>query len=214
MRQKGFAPILIILVALIAIGGAYYFVKQKGNILNTLTPVPSPIANVIPTQATLTTKPTANPTANLTPKPTVLPVSLYSTNGWTMVGNKKIGFYFPSDRFKISINSDDVIQLKLISTAENNLVGSPNFSIPNDYDGGSRRQWYINHYSYYASEVGKNIFFTEKTLGKIDALEVRLKDSTVITSILVSSGNTLVEVRTQDAELKLVETMVSTLFFK
>lgn len=38
MRQKGFAPILIIILVVIAIGGAYYFGTKKGNILPTPPP--------------------------------------------------------------------------------------------------------------------------------------------------------------------------------
>lgn len=57
MRQKGFVPILIVIViALVAIAAAYYFGTQKVSIL--------PTATITPIQATPTTKPTADPTAS------------------------------------------------------------------------------------------------------------------------------------------------------
>lgn len=60
MREKGFAQILIIILALIAIGGAYYFGTQKNNVLT--TPVQSSVPAV--TEATTQASPTTDPTAN------------------------------------------------------------------------------------------------------------------------------------------------------
>ena len=64
MRQKGFAPILIIILVLIAIGGAYYFGTKKGNIIPTPTQSPVTVASNAPAPITPTTKPTTDPTAN------------------------------------------------------------------------------------------------------------------------------------------------------
>lgn len=64
MRQKGFAPILIIFLVLIAIGGAYYFGTKRGNVFPTPTQTPTSITTSTPTQITPTVKPTADPTAN------------------------------------------------------------------------------------------------------------------------------------------------------
>ncbi len=65
MRQKGFIPILIvIIIALAAIAGAYYFGTKKGNIIPTPTEAPSLVATNLPTQTTPTVKPTIDPTAN------------------------------------------------------------------------------------------------------------------------------------------------------
>jgi hypothetical protein len=57
VKQKGFSPIIVIIIlALIGIVGAYYFGINKGNVLPTPTQTP--------TQITPTTKPTIDPTAN------------------------------------------------------------------------------------------------------------------------------------------------------
>lgn len=75
MRQKGFAPILILVVlALVGIIGAYYYGSQKGN----AAPSPSPIAlatstptSKTPTPKVLTPAPTFVPTTEPTPTPIV-----------------------------------------------------------------------------------------------------------------------------------------------
>jgi hypothetical protein len=64
VRQKGFAPILVILLVLIAIGGAYYLGTKKGNILPVSTQTPVSVATNISTQASPTAKPSADPTAS------------------------------------------------------------------------------------------------------------------------------------------------------
>jgi len=65
VRQKGFTPILIvIIIALIAIAGAYYFGTNKGNSIPTPVGTPFLVATNSPTQTTPTIKPTANPTTN------------------------------------------------------------------------------------------------------------------------------------------------------
>lgn len=67
MRQKGFVPILIVIVlALAGIAGAYYFGMKEGNPLSVPTQTPSPAA---------TGTPNATPTSKITiPSPTVKPV--------------------------------------------------------------------------------------------------------------------------------------------
>lgn len=75
MRQKGFAPILIIVIlALVGIIGAYYYETQKGNAV----PIPSlaPMATSTPTPKTpapkvSTSVPTSIPTTEPTPTPVV-----------------------------------------------------------------------------------------------------------------------------------------------
>ncbi|KKR40546.1 hypothetical protein A2594_02535 [Candidatus Woesebacteria bacterium RIFOXYD1_FULL_41_28] len=75
MRQKGFVPILIVIIlALAGIGGAYYFGMMEGNSLPVTIQTPSPVATSTP-NATPTSKisiPT--PTVKPTPTPTATPV--------------------------------------------------------------------------------------------------------------------------------------------
>lgn len=52
MRQKGFTPILIILIVLILICGMYYFRMKKNNIIPTLIPTSSSIRTAIFTRTT------------------------------------------------------------------------------------------------------------------------------------------------------------------
>jgi hypothetical protein len=63
VRQKGFAPILIILIALIAVAGAYYLGTKKGNLSPALTPLPT-IATNTPSQVSPATNPTTEPAVN------------------------------------------------------------------------------------------------------------------------------------------------------
>jgi hypothetical protein len=64
VRQKGFTPILIILLVLIAIGGAYYFGTKKGSIIPIPTQITTPTATSTNIQTTATIKPTTDLTAN------------------------------------------------------------------------------------------------------------------------------------------------------
>jgi hypothetical protein len=65
VKQKGFIPILIvIIIALVAVAGAYYFGTLKRDALPIPTQTPSPIATNTPIQVLPTTKPTTDPTAS------------------------------------------------------------------------------------------------------------------------------------------------------
>ena len=88
MKQKGFAPIFIIIIVLIAIGGAYYFGTKKGDVTPTPTLTPSSVETNLPSQTTPTPKPTANPTTN--PNVKVLKYSL--PNGWLTITNASSTF--------------------------------------------------------------------------------------------------------------------------
>jgi hypothetical protein len=61
MRQKGFVPILIIIIiALVAIIGSYYFGTKKGIIIPTPTETSSLVTTNAPTQKTPAVKPSTN----------------------------------------------------------------------------------------------------------------------------------------------------------
>ncbi len=70
MRQKGFAPILILIIIVLVAGGAYYFgtlkIKPKPQVIPTTVPSVKPAINLetsVPVTQT-TIKPTTDPTAN------------------------------------------------------------------------------------------------------------------------------------------------------
>lgn len=65
MRQRGFAPIIILTLVLLGIAGYFaykYYISPKGTILGPY--LPSPVATSIPNEATPTVKPSTDPTAN------------------------------------------------------------------------------------------------------------------------------------------------------
>lgn len=138
------------------------------------------------------------------------PVNLLPTTDWITAKNINFSLKYAPKTYN-PIVKENYIQLKPKGNADNDFSKSPDFLLANDYNGGSRREWYLNHYSYSPSDTGVNVFFTEKTLGAIGALEVRLKGETETREILVSSNNKLIDILVQGANLKEVETMVSTL---
>lgn len=76
MRQKGFVPILIVvIIALVAVAGAYYFGAKKGNLTPTTsevlsTPPPIMVVNNPTPRPTILTQATPTPTSTPTPVPT------------------------------------------------------------------------------------------------------------------------------------------------
>ena len=96
MRQKGFAPIIINIIVLIAIGGVFYFRMKKGSALPTPTQTPSSATTNVPTQVITTTKPTVGSTAN-----------------WKTYQNDKYGFSFRYDP-KLNFQPSDISMLNKV----------------------------------------------------------------------------------------------------
>jgi hypothetical protein len=144
------------------------------------------------------TTPTPVPTTNLLP-----------TTGWQKAENSTFSIKYPSDRFTV-VTNDKYIQL----TRAGQPNPGPDFLL---FTNGtnSAQDWYLNYYSYSASEIGTNIFFKQKKLESISAFEVSTKNSpNYVQSIIASKGSYIVDLETQDSDLNLMETLISTLVFK
>lgn len=136
--------------------------------------------------------------------PTVKPVSLLPIFSWQTVSNDKISLKYPTDIYSVEIH-DKSIQLIAKSDPNNR----PDFLVES-YDGGSRRIWYNNYFSYYPNEVK----FIDKQLGSVSALYgLYSQPPSSNENYLVSSGKTIVLVIPQGADTKILETIISTITF-
>ena len=149
----------------------------------------------------------ASPSASPTSNPTQPVVKLLPTTGWVETGNSTFTIKYPADKYEPTI-TEKGIGLKIKGTAS---TYGPAFAIADTYTGGSRREWYLQYYSYTQEDVNKNVFFTDKQLGPNNVLEVRLINESIPRNIVYSSGNTLIDVAIQSTDITLVETIVSTL---
>jgi len=198
-NMKVFAGLVLVLILVF---GAYYLGKASNS---TRTQVAE--LKVSPTPNSLISSPTPTKKAVLTTAP--IAAKLLSTNGWINVENKVISLKYPAETFSSQI-APNFIQLRWKNNTGNLMDNSPDFFIADNYNGGSRREWYLNYYSFYTNEV----VFTDKLLGKISVLEARPKNEKATRDILVTNGKILVDVLLQGTDLSLVETIVSTIEFK
>ena len=144
---------------------------------------------------------------NATPTPGT--TNLQSTVGWQKAENSTFSIKYPADKFTVA-NTDKFIQLTRIEQTN----PGPDFLLFTN-NTNSAQNWYLNYYSYSSSEIGTNIFFKQRKLGSFDALEVSTKTSpNYIQDIVVTKGSNLIDLHTQDSDLALMETLISTLVFK
>lgn len=192
--------VLLILFGFAAFGvGGYWLGTQKVN--KTSMEESSMTA---PTQA-----PTAmeTPTATTAAQPTI---ALLPTTTWGEISNGVISLKYPKDEYTPQ-TTDNFISFKPITgSSDGQACNCPNVMVANNYNGGSRRQWWIDFYSY-APEEMSNVSFTEMTLGTNQVLFVKQAQDTGVREILYAKNNTLVDILIQGADLKTIETMVSTL---
>lgn len=205
MRQKGFAPILIILILLGAGVLAYFSFAYKGQAnppqQPTLTPLSSP--------QTVVKTPTPEPT---TPSAVLLP-----TTGWKTVSAETFSIKLPTDQDPF-VSGDDVISRPYsnpnatVGELVASRVGDPITSKPlNLYTGGSRREWWMR--ANYDSDhlAPPDLKFIEIKLGKVDALEVYYGGG--VQTILIANGKNLYAI-SGTASLKVLETFGYTIVFK
>jgi hypothetical protein len=143
------------------------------------------------------------------PSPSPKASNLLSTAGWQNAENSNFSIKYPADKYTVVTNPQDIQLTEVGKTT----VG-PEFLL---FTGNSDtlQNWYLNYYSYSASEVGKNIFFKQKVIGNLNILVVSPNsDPSYVQDIVVSKGSNIVDLRTQDPNLELMETLVSTLVFK
>jgi hypothetical protein len=139
------------------------------------------------------------------PTPTSTTINLQSTAGWQTAENSTFSIRYPADKFTVS-SSDKYIQLTKLGQTN----PGPDFLLYPDITGSSQN-WFLDHYSYYSSEVT----FKSKILGNITALEATIKSTpNYVQHIIVTNGTNLIDLVTQDTDIKLMETIVSTLSFK
>ncbi|OGG07368.1 hypothetical protein A2872_03540 [Candidatus Gottesmanbacteria bacterium RIFCSPHIGHO2_01_FULL_42_12] len=140
---------------------------------------------------------------------TVESVKLLPTNGWATADNKIFSLKYPDDKYRVS-TSDNYIQLIPKTNVGDDRSNSPDFVVMNGYLGQSRRQYYLDMYSYYPTEVN----FYEKLAGKINLLEVVSKGQTKATEILFTNGEkVLINAILNGADKQFVETVISTVKF-
>jgi hypothetical protein len=197
--MKAFGGLVVVILLIL---GAYYLGKNSSSTGQLVAE-----ERVSPTPSGLISSPTPIKTVTVTTAPVV--TKLLSTNGWVTADNGIFSIKYPAETFRPIIGKN-YIQLQWKNNTGSLMVNSPDLWIADNYAGGSRREWYLNYYSFYANEV----VFTEKSLGKIGALEAKPKSGKVTTDILVTNGKTLIDVVLQGADLNLVETIASTIEFK
>lgn len=200
-------PLIIVgvLLGFVLFGiGGYMLGTQRAN---QSSKVDSNIA--VPSQS-----PTSSPTVTETPDVTITaqPTSiLLPTNDWREINNSVISLKYPEDEY-IPQTSDSSIYFKsyVDSGGGQQTCNCPNIMIADNYNGGSRRQWWLDYYSYAPEEIN-NVSFTEKVIGGKQVLIVKLKHESSPREILYSKDNTLVDVMIQGADMGTVESMVATL---
>lgn len=154
-----------------------------------------------------------SPTDVVTPvTPTRIVSYLLPTTGWETADIGTLVIRYPDNLYTME-KGERYIQLRRRGNVGNDMSGSPSFLLADDYRGENAQEWYLKHYGYYASEIGKNLFFSKKGLGGISVVEVSLVKGNV-NDILIIGGKNLVDVRVQNADLKTVETIVSTVLFR
>lgn len=143
-------------------------------------------------------------TDQLSPTPVPLSTQLLPTTNWQTASNSTISLKYPGDIYTAQTNAES-IQLISKSTPTNR----PDFLVYS-YDGGSRRVWYNNFYSYYPGEVK----FTEKQFGPVSTLyALYSQPPSSNDNYLISSGKMIVLVVPQGADKQVLETIISTLKF-
>ena len=191
-------PLFLAIITLVLIG--YFFgVNRSLNNLNVQPEISVPISVI------------SDETENReTPTDTnVESVKLLATNGWVTASNKIFSLKYPEDKFRVQL-SDNSTQLIPKANLGDNRLGSPDFVISNGYTGGSRRQSYLDMDSFYPSEI----LFTQKMAGDKDILEVKRKNESSVTEILLTNGaKILVYVILNGADKQFVETVISTIKF-
>lgn len=165
---------------------------------------------------------------DVTPTTNISKNKLLNTSGWQSIKYKNISFKIPKDwifnETGLTYNLPSFNNPTPEPTRDPVIFSPEDFGhslVVREYDGGSRRQWYLNNLkeiSFQESDT-VNIVFKETKLGNLDVLDVILPSNNLIgaNSTLISSGKTIVEVVNQDNNQNprdsYTDTIISTIKF-
>lgn len=155
----------------------------------------------IVTLPTLTPTPTAlvqkieNP--DISPTIAANKIKILDTSSWTTHSCGQIKFKVPPSGYKTACNLDSQTRYNVVITADGEFLPSATIAV-DQYDGGSRRQYWINKLSASPNEVAKYMRFQESVFGSVSGLDVFASggwwQGGYSSPILVVKGKTIVAI--------------------